>query len=111
MFTIGAVPHAGLMTDGGSPLDIYRRFQSLLWSGDYSRLGEEDIVENGDTLVIRARMEATHSGELLGVPATGRLISYDAVDMFRVQDGRIVWRFLPCDWHGVLAQLTDPDRG
>ncbi len=28
------------------------------------------------------------------------------VDMFRVADGRIVWRFLLCDWKGVLDQLT-----
>jgi predicted ester cyclase len=47
-----------------------------------------------------------HTGELLGVPATGRKVTYDAVDMFRVADGRIVWRFLICDWKGVMDQLT-----
>ena len=30
----------------------------------------------------------------------------DAVDMYRVAGGRIVWRFLLCDWKGVLDQLT-----
>jgi hypothetical protein len=29
-----------------------------------------------------------------------------AVDMFRVSDGRIVWRFLICDWKTVTGQLT-----
>lgn len=67
---------------------------------------EEDVIETGDTLVIRSVYSAAHTGELLGVPATGRKVTYDAVDMFRVADGRIVWRFLICDWKGVMDQLT-----
>jgi predicted ester cyclase len=68
---------------------------------------EQDIVESGDQLVVRARLSATHSGPFLGVTPTGRRVSYDSVDMYRVRNGRIVWRFLLCDWHGVLAQLTN----
>lgn len=67
---------------------------------------EEDVIEAGDTLVIRSVISAVHSGEFLGVAATGRKVTYDAVDMFRVAEGRIVWRFLLCDWKGVLDQLT-----
>ena len=67
---------------------------------------EHDVVEAGDTLVIRGTYEATHSGEFLGVPPTGRRVAYDWIDMYRVADGRIVWRFLLCDWKGLLDQLT-----
>ena len=67
---------------------------------------EEDVIESGDTLVIRSVISAVHTGEFLGVAATGRKVTYDAVDMYRVADGRIVWRFLLCDWKGVLDQLT-----
>ncbi len=67
---------------------------------------EEDVIESGDMLVIRSVISAVHTGEFLGVAATGRKVTYDAVDMFRVADGRIVWRFLICDWKGVLDQLT-----
>jgi predicted ester cyclase len=137
------------MTTSEHPLQIYRRFQSYLLSGEFARLGEvadmdgytencvgltgwttglmtalgnyqanvasafsgisgteEDVIEAGDTLVIRSVMTATHSGEFLGIAATGRKITYDAVDMFRVSDSRIVWRFLICDWKGVTDQLT-----
>ena len=59
-----------------------------------------------DTLVIRGSFEVTHSGEFLGVPPTGRRVSYDWVDIYRVADGRIVWRYLLCDWKGLLDQLT-----
>jgi predicted ester cyclase len=67
---------------------------------------EEDVIESGDMLVIRSVISAVHTGEFLGVAPTGRKVTYDAVDMFRVADGRIVWRFLICDWKGVRDQLT-----
>jgi len=53
------------------------------------------------------RVDAVQTGEFLGVAATGRKVTYDAVDMYRVAGGRIVWRFLLCDWKGVLDQLTE----
>ena len=67
---------------------------------------EHDVIEAGDMLVIRGTFEVTHSGEFLGVPPTGRRLSFDWIDMYRVAGGRIVWRFLLCDWKGMLDKLT-----
>ena len=67
---------------------------------------EHDIIEAGDMLVLRGTFDVTHSGEFLGVPATRRRVSFDWIDMYRVADGRIVWRFLLCDWKGLLGKLT-----
>jgi predicted ester cyclase len=59
---------------------------------------EHDIIQIADMLVIRGSTEVTHSGEFFGVPPTGRRVSYDFVDMFRVTGGRLVRRYLLCDW-------------
>ena len=67
---------------------------------------EHDVIEAGDMLVIRGTFEVTHSGEFLGVPPTGGRVSFDWIDMYRVAGGRIVWRFLLCDWKGLLDKLT-----
>lgn len=67
---------------------------------------EHDVIQTDDTLVIRGSFEVTHSGEFLGVPPTGRRVCFDWVDIYRVADGRIVWRYLLCDWKGLLDQLT-----
>ena len=67
---------------------------------------EDDVIQADDMLVIRGKFEATHSGEFLGVPPTGRRVAYDFVDMYRVTGGRIVWRYLLCDWKGLRDQLT-----
>jgi predicted ester cyclase len=40
------------------------------------------------------------------VPPTGRRVAFDWIDMYRVADERIVWRFLLCGWKGLLDQLT-----
>ena len=38
---------------------------------------EQDIVANEDTVVVRFVVEATHQGELLGIPPTGRRVRWD----------------------------------
>jgi predicted ester cyclase len=67
---------------------------------------EHDLIEAGDMLVIRGTFEVTHSGRFLGVAPTGRRVCFDWIDMYRVTDGRIGWRFLLCDWKGLLDKLT-----
>ncbi|OLB76758.1 MAG: hypothetical protein AUI14_17675 [Actinobacteria bacterium 13_2_20CM_2_71_6] len=67
---------------------------------------EEDVLETADSVVVRARMSGTHTGVFLGVEPTGRRVTFDAVDWYRVgPDGRIAWRFLLCDWNGVRLRL------
>src|SRR5689334_20297573 len=48
---------------------------------------EQDIVANGDTVAVRFVVEATHQGELLGIPPTGKRVRWDAVDVYRLTDG------------------------
>ena len=67
---------------------------------------EHDVVEAGDMLVIRGTFEVTHSGQFLGVAPSGRRVCFDWIDMYRITEGRIVWRFLLCDWKGLLDKLT-----
>lgn len=66
---------------------------------------EETVIEGQDSVVIRSRIEATHVGSLLSIPATGKRFSYEATDMVRIQDGRIVWRWLLSDLYAIEQQL------
>ena len=69
------------------------------------RSTEETVVEGTDTVVIRSLIEATHSGTFLGIAPTGRRVAFEAVDMLRVADQRIVWRYLLFDLYGIQQQL------
>jgi len=50
---------------------------------------EQDIVAERDIVAVRAAVEATHKGDLLGIPASGRHVQWDAIDVYRVADGKI----------------------
>jgi C-1 hydroxylase len=54
------------------------------------RLDIQDIFSSGDRAVVRLHMTGTHTGlPLLGLPATGKLLSANAVFIYRVQGGRV----------------------
>jgi steroid delta-isomerase-like uncharacterized protein len=50
---------------------------------------EQDIVAERDIVSVRAVVEGTHKGDLLGIPASDRHVRWDAVDVYRVADGKI----------------------
>jgi predicted ester cyclase len=63
---------------------------------------EQDIVADGDTVAVRFVVEATHEGELLGIAATGRRLSWDAVDVYRLRDGKISEEWAADDLTAIL---------
>jgi len=65
----------------------------------------ESVVQDKDMAVFRLRVDAKHTGEFLGTPPTGRSVSYDMVDMLRVKDGKIVWRWVFIDLYGIMKQI------
>jgi len=65
-----------------------------------------DVIDTPEAVIVRGHAAATHTGRFLDVGPTGRRVEYDFVDMVKPgPDGRIVWRFLLCDWVGVRRQL------
>lgn len=50
---------------------------------------EQDIIAERDIVCVRAAVDGTHTGDLLGIPASGRHVRWDAVNVYRVADGRI----------------------
>lgn len=49
-----------------------------------------DQVADGDIVTTRKTISGTHTGPLLGVPASGRVISINVIDMVRIKDGKYV---------------------
>ena len=57
----------------------------------------EDIFSENGMVGTRVRYEAVHIGEWMGIAATGRRISFEALENFKVADGKIVesWGYWP----------------
>jgi predicted ester cyclase len=54
-------------------------------------------VIEGDLLSAAVTVTGTHKGELLGVPATGKTVTWSHIDIWRVKNGKIVevWHNFP----------------
>jgi ketosteroid isomerase-like protein len=67
---------------------------------------EVDTIESGDTVVSRFHVEATHTGEFLGVAPTGRHIESDSVNIVKVRDGKVVGQRAQPDLWGIHRQIA-----
>ena len=50
---------------------------------------ELDLIAERDIVSVRATVDGTHTGDLLGIPASGQHVQWDAIDNYRVVDGKI----------------------
>ena len=50
----------------------------------------EDILAEGDKVCFRVKLTGTHTGEYYGLAPTGKKITYTAVAICRIVDGKIV---------------------
>jgi steroid delta-isomerase-like uncharacterized protein len=62
-------------------------------------IAEEDLVSE------RFTARGTHQGEIMGVAPTGREVTLAGINIFRVQDGKLVERWGRTDDLGFLQQL------
>ena len=65
----------------------------------------DDIVAEGDKVVLRSTGRGTHTGDLQGIPPTGKSMTISAIDIFRVSGGRIAEQGEMFDQMGMMQQL------
>ena len=65
----------------------------------------EALIAEGDLVTERFTARGTHRGEIMGVPPTGREVVLAGINIFRVQDGKLVERWGRTDDLGLLQQL------
>jgi steroid delta-isomerase-like uncharacterized protein len=66
----------------------------------------EDIVAEGDSVALRLTIRGTHQREFLGIPATGRPVSYVSHEFYRVADGLIAEEWICSDTAGLFQQIS-----
>ena len=68
----------------------------------------EDLIAEGDKVVSRNVVTGTHRGEYMGIPPTGKAVSYNEIFIFRFVNGRIAETWGVVD---VLSQLKQLGAG
>jgi predicted ester cyclase len=66
----------------------------------------QDVVQQGNTYVVRSRATGTPTGPLFGVPASGKSFDVMTIDMHTVENGQIVRSYHVEDWAGAIRQLS-----
>lgn len=72
--------------------------------GDF-HVALEKIVSEGDTVAIRGTVSGVHRGYFMGVPPTGKRVSWQAMTFLRMANGRIVERWSTHDLLGLLKEV------
>ena len=65
----------------------------------------EDVIAEGEKVMMRYRIEGTHEGELFGVPPTGRRVSIESITVERVSGGKIREHWRVTDTLDMMQQL------
>lgn len=65
----------------------------------------EDLVAEGDRVVVRWSARGTHGGDLAGIPPTGRPVSVTGIDIYRLAGGKIVENWNQSDQMGMMQQI------
>lgn len=71
------------------PQGMWNTFQNLLRPAlSDLKVTIHDQIAEGDRVTTRKTNSGIHSGTLLGIPATGKQIAIQVIDIVRVEDGK-----------------------
>jgi steroid delta-isomerase-like uncharacterized protein len=65
----------------------------------------QDVIAEGDKVVGRGVITGTHRGDFLGVPPTGRSVTWTGTRLFTVKDGKLTEGWLNIDLLSLMQQL------
>ena len=97
--------------DPGLPFEVIgpegvKRLADLLLPGIPDlELPIEDMVAEGEKVLVRLRVRGTHGGDLMGIAATGRKIDIGVLDLFQFRGGRLIEHWASLDNLGLLRQI------
>jgi len=76
-------------------------FRALLTAFPDMHMDVEDLLASGDKAVARVKATATHRGEFMGVPPTGKRVELQLIDIMRFDNAGLV-----CEHWGVTDMLS-----
>jgi steroid delta-isomerase-like uncharacterized protein len=106
---------AGGLAQHGRPLvgpaafrEFYRPMKSALPD---IRITVDDVIAEGDQTACRLTARGTHTGPGLGVPPSGRAVTFTAIVWLRWRDGQVVQAWNEFDAASVMAQIMPGPPG
>lgn len=87
-------------------IESIKQFYAQFWTAfPDSKIEVEDLIEDDDKIVCRFVVNATHNGDFMGVPPTGKPVAVPGITILRFADGKCVERWSQADWLSVMMQI------
>ena len=72
----------------------------------------EDLIAEGDKVVARWRSRATHQGDYMGIPPTGKAVEFTGISFYRIEGDKIAQSWNIEDQLGLMRQIgAVPEAG
>jgi steroid delta-isomerase-like uncharacterized protein len=65
----------------------------------------EDLVAEGDKVTKRYTVRGTQTGELTGIPPTGKQVTITGINIYRIADGKVAEIWWNYDALGMMQQI------
>jgi predicted ester cyclase len=86
--------------------EVLEHYQQLLGGfPDLQVTIEDDLIAEGDMVVARLTLRGTHTGPFAGRDASGRLVRWSSIRIYRMADHQVVQTWAMQDRLGLLQQL------
>jgi steroid delta-isomerase-like uncharacterized protein len=84
----------------------YKQFLSMYLSAFPDlQIQIEDQIAEEDRVVIRFTAHGTHKSELMGIPASGKEVTFSGINISRIGGGKVRERWEEVDMMGLMQQL------
>ena len=104
LLTPDIVVHTASTTNQG--LEAYKQVLSMYMTAFPDlHFTIEDMIADGDTVVVRYTTRGTHQGNFMGIPPTGKQVSGTGIFIDRIVNGKAVEQWINGDDLGLLQQL------
>ena len=65
----------------------------------------DDVIAEGDKVVMRVTTTGTHQGDFMGIAATGKKVTFGEIHVVRFDGGKMVEHWGIADQMGMMQQL------
>lgn len=95
--------YSGVFKSKEKFIDQIKGFSKLIPDLDWAI---QDVIAEGDKIVVRSRATGTPKGPLFGVDGKGKFFDILTIDIHTVKNGKVTETYHVEDWAGALRQLS-----
>jgi steroid delta-isomerase-like uncharacterized protein len=104
-YAVDFVDHAAIPGTPPGIEGMRQTYNMILSAFNNIHVTIDDMIAEGDKVVLRVTATGTHAGEFMGIPSTGKSISIMEIRIYRIVSGKIVEHWGLLDQTAMMQQL------